>query len=160
MSQLRNLAETNRRADIWGMTEQNPMQKFPIEPEEIDALVAVFYERIRAHAMLGPIFARAIAPEDGPEWRAHEARIAAFWRNAIGIDREYNGNPMQIHRANEEVMPGMFSAWLDLFHATAAEMLEPETAAQISALADRIGDGLRYGVTMRGQEKGAPPKLF
>ena len=50
------------------------MQKFDITAEEIDRLVAVFYERIRAHPMLGPIFARAIAPEDGPEWRAHEAQ--------------------------------------------------------------------------------------
>ncbi|HCQ67197.1 MAG TPA: globin family protein [Rhodobacteraceae bacterium] len=142
------------------MTAQNPMQKFDITPEDIDRLVAVFYERIRAHDMLGPVFARAIAVEDGPEWRAHEARIAAFWRNAIGIDRSYDGSPMQVHVANPEVMPGMFSVWLDLFGATAREVLTPAQADSILVLATRIGDSLRYGVTQRGQVRGAPPKLF
>ncbi|MEZ5768797.1 MAG: group III truncated hemoglobin [Paracoccaceae bacterium] len=142
------------------MTAQNPLQKFEIAPEDIDRLVAVFYERIRAHPMLGPVFARAIAAEDGPEWRAHEARIAAFWRNAIGIDKSYDGSPMQVHVANPEVMPGMFSAWLELFEATARELLTPTQADSIMALANRIGDSLRYGVTQRGQVRGAPPKLF
>ncbi|MCB1357712.1 MAG: group III truncated hemoglobin [Maritimibacter sp.] len=142
------------------MTAPNPMQKFDITPEDIDRLVAVFYQRIRAHPMLGPVFARAIAPRDGPEWRVHEARIAAFWRNAIGIDRSYDGSPMQVHVANPEVMPGMFSAWLDLFGATAREQLTPAQAESILALATRIGASLRYGVTQRGQVKGAPPKLI
>jgi len=141
------------------MPTATPIQKFDITAEEIDSLVALFYQRIRAHPMLGPIFARAIAPEDGPEWRAHEARIAAFWRNAIGIDRSYDGNPMQVHRANRDIHPGMFSVWLDLFHATAAEVLSPEKAASISALADKIGQSLRYGVTIRDQQRGAPPIL-
>ena len=142
------------------MTAQNPMQKFDIDPEDIDRLVAVFYERIRAHPMLGPVFARAIAATDGPEWRAHEARIAAFWRNAIGIDRSYDGSPMQVHVENPEVMPGMFSAWLELFEETAREVLTPAQAKSIMALATRIGDSLRYGVTQRGQVRGEPPKLF
>jgi len=141
------------------MPTATPIQKFDITADEIDALVVLFYQRIRAHPMLGPIFARAIAPEDGPEWRAHEARIAAFWRNAIGIDRSYDGNPMQVHRANRDIHPGMFSAWLDLFHATAAEVLSPEKAASIGALADKIGQSLRYGVTIRDEQRGAPPIL-
>ena len=106
------------------------------------------------------VFARAIAPQDGPEWRAHEARIAAFWRNAIGIDKSYDGSPMQVHVANPDVMPGMFSPWLDLFAATAREQLTPAQADSILALANRIGASLRYGVTQRGQERGAPPKLI
>ncbi|GGD23869.1 group III truncated hemoglobin [Sinisalibacter lacisalsi] len=141
------------------MSTATPIQKFDITAEEIDALVGLFYQRIRAHPMLGPIFARAIASQDGPEWRAHEARIAAFWRNAIGIDRSYDGNPMQVHRANRDIHPGMFSTWLDLFHMTAAEVLSPEKAANMSALAERIGQSLRYGVTTRDEQRGAPPIL-
>lgn len=142
------------------MTAQNPMQKFDITPEDIDHLVAAFYERIRAHPTLGPVFAHAIAPADGPEWRAHEAKIAAFWRNAIGLDRSYDGSPMEAHVANPEVMPGMFSPWLELFEATAREVLTPGQADSITALANRIGTSLRYGVTQRGQVRGAPPKLI
>ena len=54
----------------------------------------------RAPDMLGPVFAPRDRARSGPEWRAHEAKIAAFWRNAIGIDRSYDGNPMQVHVAN------------------------------------------------------------
>lgn len=142
------------------MAADNPMQKFEITAADIDRLVAVFYTRIRAHPMLGPIFARAIAPVDGPEWRIHEAKIAAFWRNAIGLDRAYEGNPMRVHVANHDVQPGMFSVWLDLFADTARNELTPDQAASIDALARRIGEGMRYAVTQRGQERGAPPKLF
>ncbi|GKY86965.1 group III truncated hemoglobin [Sinisalibacter aestuarii] len=141
------------------MSTATPLPKFDITAEEIDQLVALFYKRIRWHPMLGPIFARAIAEEDGPEWRAHEAKIAAFWRNAVGLDRAYDGNPMRVHVENPDVRPGMFSTWLDLFHITAAEVLSPEKAANMSALAERIGQGLRYGVTQRGQVRGAPPVL-
>lgn len=138
---------------------RTPVPKFDITAEEIDALVAEFYRRIRAHPGLGPVFARAIAPEDGPEWRAHEARIAAFWRNAIGLDHGYDGNPMQVHIANRDVHPGMFSTWLDLFERTAHDVLPEPTAIRIHALATRIGRSLRYGVTQRDQVRGAPPKL-
>lgn len=141
------------------MTAPNPMQKFDIAPGDLDRLVTAFYQRIRAHPMLGPIFARAIAAEDGPEWRAHEAKIAAFWRNAIGLDRAYAGNPTRVHVENPEVHPGMFSVWLDLFAETARDELTPAQAASIEALARRIGEGMRYAVTQRGQVKGAPPRL-
>ncbi|OIP85965.1 MAG: hypothetical protein AUK37_03440 [Rhodobacterales bacterium CG2_30_65_12] len=141
------------------MTSATPVQKFPMTADEIDRLVAAFYQRIRAHATLGPVFARAIAPDDGPEWRAHEAKIAAFWRNAVGLDRGYDGNPMRVHVENPQVMPGMFSVWLELFGQTARDVLPSETAARITALAERIGDGMRYAVTQRGQTRGVPPRL-
>jgi hemoglobin len=75
------------------------------------------------------------------------------------MDRTYDGNPMRVHVANTDVMPGMFGPWLDLFGATAEEVLSEAKAAHIKALAKRIGEALRYGVTQRGQERGAPPIL-
>lgn len=141
------------------MSTATPARKFEIEPEDIDRLVAAFYERVRAHPTLGPVFARAIAPEDGPEWRAHEATVAGFWRNATGLDRSYDGNPMQVHVANPDIGAGMFSVWLALFADTAREVLTPEQAENISALANRIGESMRYRVSQRGQIRGAPPVL-
>lgn len=137
-----------------------PVPKFDITAEEIDALVAEFYARIRAHPGLGPIFARAIALEDGPAWRAHEAKIAGFWRNAVGIDRSYDGNPMRVHVENRDIHPGMFSTWLDLFARTAHDVLPEEKATRMRALAERIGAGMRYAVTERDTVRGAPPKLL
>ena len=107
------------------------MKRFPITSSQIDTLVAVFYQRIRNHPELGPIFIKAIGTSD-EAWRAHEARIASFWRNATGLDRSFSGNPMLKHLANQEVVPEQFSVWLDLFRSTAEETLPSATAAGIS----------------------------
>ncbi|CAD0187000.1 Group 3 truncated hemoglobin ctb [Ruegeria sp. THAF57] len=134
------------------------LPKFPITEAEIDRLVAVFYARVRVHPLLGPIFMDAVGPSDAA-WREHEDRIASFWRNAIGLDRSFSGNPMLKHLANSDVQPELFPVWLELFRTTAAEVLPGEAAAGISALADRIGRSLSMGLVQFRQRESAPPKL-
>lgn len=142
------------------MSEQNPLQRFPMESADIDRLVAAFYTRVRRHEVIGPIFARAISDQNDDTWRAHETKIASFWRNAIQIDRDYRGSPMQAHFMNGEVKPEHFPIWLGLFHDTARDVLTPEKAAAISALADRIGQGLRWGLeSAQERHDSGPPNL-
>lgn len=114
--------------------------RLDITPAQIDRVVAVFYARVRGHAVLGPVFAAHVT-----DWPAHEARIAAFWRNAILFQRGYDGNPMQVHLAAGNVEPGHFAQWLDLFDQVLAQEL-PAQAAGWSALAHRIGRALRMGL--------------
>ena len=133
-------------------------QKFPITEDQIDTLVAAFYARIRVHPELGPVFLRAIGTSDAA-WRAHEARIASFWRNAVGMDRSFSGNPMRKHMENREIVPELFPAWLALFRQTAEEILPREAALGIAALADRIGKGLSFGLVQFRQPEGAPPRF-
>lgn len=132
-----------------------------ITAEDIDRLVPAFYARIRQHEVLGPIFARAVTPDYGPEWQAHETKIAAFWRSALQIDRSFRGSPMQAHVTNGEVRPEHFPLWLETFHATARDVLPAEKAARMSALADRVGQGLRWGLesVLERQNASGPPKL-
>lgn len=137
----------------------NPLQRFPMERAEIDRLVAAFYARVRRHEVLGPIFIRAIGPEGDPHWPEHEAKIASFWRNAILMDREYQGRPMQAHLMNGEVRPEHFALWLDLFEATAHDVLPDDKATPISALARKIGKGLKWGLESATQPQGGIPKL-
>jgi hemoglobin len=115
--------------------------RFPIAPEQIDTVVAAFYAGVRAHPRLGPVFAVHVT-----DWPGHEVKIGAFWRNAILMERGYDGNPMAAHRNAGNVRPGMFDDWLALFDATLTAHLPDDTAEQWSALAHRIGRGLRYGV--------------
>ncbi len=129
------------------------LARFPITPEQIDLVVERFYARVRAHPMLGAVFAAHIK-----DWPTHEAKIARFWRNAILFERSYDGNPMQVHQAAGNVRPGMFDVWLAQFDATLAESLPEETAQQWSALAHRIGRGLRMGLVNR-DISGDPPNL-
>lgn len=118
--------------------------RFPITAADIESVVADFYTEVRAHPTLGPVFAKHVS-----DWPTHEAKIAAFWRNAILFERSYAGNPMQVHSNAGNVRPGMFSPWLELFDTVLARNLPAETAQAWSALAHRIGAGLRMGVSER-----------
>lgn len=129
--------------------------RFAITAQQIDTVVTDFYAAIRVHPGLGPVFAAHVT-----DWPAHEAKIARFWRNAILYERGYDGNPLQVHRAAGNVRPGMFDPWLGLFDSILRRNLAPETAAAWSALAHRIGAGLRYGLVEGTTLPVGVPKLF
>ena len=126
--------------------------RFDVTPDQIDRVVAVFYGAIRRHEVLGPVFAGHVT-----DWPAHEAKIAAFWRNAILYERSYDGNPMRVHMEAGDVRPAHFDDWLMLFDATLIRVLPRDTAVAWSALAHRIGAGLRIAV--RTGAAGGPPIL-
>ena len=126
--------------------------RFNVTPEQIDRVVAVFYAAIRRHEVLGPIFARHVT-----DWPEHEEKIARFWRNAILYERSYDGNPMRTHMQAGDVKAEHFAPWLMLFDETLRRTLPEDTAAGWSALAHRIGAGLRMGVEdLRERRAGAP----
>ncbi|GAA6208312.1 hypothetical protein NBRC116601_16050 [Cognatishimia sp. WU-CL00825] len=135
---------------------ENPLQLFDITPAQIDQVVARFYMRIRQHSVLGPVFAAHIQHE---EWPAHEEKIARFWRNAILKERCYAGNPMRVHMQTSDVQPAHFDDWLALFDEVLHAQLPQDTARSFSALAHRIGRGLRLGLEQVRQPKDAPPVL-
>lgn len=128
--------------------------RFDITPAGIDAQVAAFYARVRAHEVLGPVFARHVT-----DWPAHEAKIASFWRNAILHERGYQGRPQQVHMQRPEVLGEHFPIWLDLFEKTAREVLSPPQADAWNALARRIGEGMRMGVEQARTAPSATPLL-
>lgn len=132
--------------------DTSPLARFPITPAQIDTVVAEFYATVRSHPGLGPIFAAHVI-----DWQPHEAKIASFWRNAILFERNYDGNPMQAHREAGNVKGPMFDIWLGLFDSVLNRNLPQETAAAWSALAHRIGRGLRMGLADEGD---GPPKLL
>lgn len=115
--------------------------RFAITEDQIAAVVAEFYACVRQHPGLGPVFAAHVT-----DWPAHEAKITRFWRNAILHDRVYDGNPLEKHRNAGNVRVPMFDVWLGLFDSVLKRELPPETAAAWSALAHRIGRGLRFGM--------------
>ncbi|RYG90787.1 group III truncated hemoglobin [Loktanella sp. IMCC34160] len=126
--------------------------RFDVTPDQINQVVATFYDSVRRHPGLGPVFAAHVT-----DWPTHEAKIARFWRNAILFERSYDGNPMQVHRAAGNVRPPMFDVWLGLFDSVLRLELPEDTAAAWSALAHRIGRGLRLG--LEADLPGAVPRL-
>lgn len=140
------------------MNASHPMQRFDMTSGDIDRLISAFYAQIRTHDQLGPIFNDAVG-EDKAEWQAHETKIASFWRNALLMDRGYSGNPMMVHMMNPNIQAEHFPIWLELFREVAFRVLDHEKASNISALADRIGRGLSFGIANARQSHDAPPIL-
>lgn len=128
--------------------------RFHVTRPQIERVVEEFYDLIRRHPGLGPVFAAHVA-----DWPAHEEKITRFWANAILYERSYDGNPQRVHVAAGDVRAGQFEVWLALFDGVLHRQLPPDTAAAWSALAHRIGRGLRMGVADRDIGPGGIPRL-
>jgi hemoglobin len=128
--------------------------KFEIPRPDIARVGAAFYESVRQHPGLGPVFAVHVQ-----DWPSHEAKVTDFWANAILYERSYDGNPLKVHREAGNVRPGMFDAWLALFEMTLKRELTEGQAAAWSALAHRIGRSLRTGVVEQIKGPGGVPIL-
>ena len=125
-----------------------------VTADQIDQVVAVFYGAVRRHEVLGPVFANHVK-----DWSEHEAKIAAFWRNAILYERSYDGSPMRAHMQAGDVRADHFPIWLALFDETLRRTLPADAARAWSALAHRIGQGLRMGVEDIRPARSGPPIL-
>lgn len=115
---------------------------YDVSGEDIERVVGAFYREARVHPDLGPIFAAHVA--DRP---AHEAKTTRFWRNAIRRERCYDGNPKRVHMDAGDVRPEHFALWLETFDTVLERQVSPGAARSWSALAHRIGRGLRSGLT-------------
>ena len=115
--------------------------RIPVTEAQIDQVVRAFYSRTLSHPVLGQVFAVHVS-----DWPSHEEKIGRFWRNALLMQRCYDGNPMQIHLQAGNVKPEHFPVWLGLFDAVLEQELPQPLAQAWSALAHRIGRGLSYGL--------------
>ncbi len=128
------------------------MPKFPaIDEAGIAVLVDTFYQRIRADAVLGPVFENKIAAD---KWPTHLATMKRFWSSVMLTTGAYSGNPVGVHRSVPNLERPMFAHWLALFASTAEDLFAPEPAADLAAKAKRIAFSLELAVFHR---LGAPP---
>ncbi len=126
--------------------------RIPVTEHQIDRVVTRFYDHVRAHPSLGPIFAAHVS-----YWPAHEVKVGLFWRNALLLQRCFDGNPMQAHHAAGNVKAAHFPIWLSLFDTVLEQELPPQLARAWSLLAHRIGRGLVSGLP--GDRHGNVPCL-
>lgn len=121
-----------------------------VSEDLIRQVVHAFYDRIRADAMLGPIFGRVIRAE---AWDTHLAKMCDFWSSVLLMTGRYSGRPMPAHIRIGELDAPHFSHWLALFGATVDDLCEPDAAALFKDRAQKIADSLLMGVRYaRGQE--------
>lgn len=116
-----------------------------IDADYISRFVEAFYGRVRADAMLGPIFAQRIA-----DWPWHLDRMKRFWRSVLHNSGEFSGNPMAKHVAIEGLGEAHFARWLGLFYETLRELeQDPAATREVGARARMIADSLLTGIAMR-----------
>lgn len=111
-----------------------------IDEALIDQLVEGFYEKVRADALLAPVFEARIS-----DWAPHLAQMKVFWGSVALSTGLYNGRPMPKHM-RLPVDAEHFDRWLALFEETARELLTPAGAEHVIVRARRIAESLELGV--------------
>jgi hemoglobin len=117
----------------------------------IEVLVHTFYARVRADAMLGPIFNGAI-----DDWDEHLEKLCAFWSSVTLMTGRYKGTPMRAHAELPEIGGEHFARWLALFQATAIKTCPPDAAAVFVERANRIAESLQLGIALHRGEALVP----
>lgn len=116
-----------------------------IDADYVSRFVDAFYGRIRADALLGPIFAERIT-----DWDWHLDRMKRFWRSILHNSGEFSGNPMAKHLVIDGLEERHFAHWLDLFYATLRELEGTAEATQtVGRRARMIADSLLTGIAMQ-----------
>ncbi|MBN9022274.1 MAG: group III truncated hemoglobin [Rhizobiales bacterium] len=111
-----------------------------IDEAMIERLVRAFYDRVRADALIGPVFAARIA-----DWEPHLQQMFAFWSSVALSTGRYQGAPMRKHLFLP-IDSRHFDRWLALFEATAAEVCPPRAAEHFIVRARRIAENFEMGV--------------
>lgn len=128
------------------------MDETGLDQEVLTRLVHRFYGKIRADAVMGPVFASRIT-----EWEPHLDRMVAFWSSVALMTGQYHGAPVPAH-AHLPVTWAHFDQWLTLFRETAHETCTPEGAAHVIVRAERIARSLHMAVedTARAKSTSIP----
>lgn len=108
--------------------------------EDIQLLVNTFYQQIREHALLGPVFAKRI-PADG--WQPHLEKMYRFWGTLLLYTQEYSGSPFDKH-VGLGIHAEHFAAWLSLFDETVDRLFLGEKANTAKERAHNIGLTFEY----------------
>lgn len=115
-------------------------RKTGIDDAMIETLVHGFYDRVRADAVLGPVFAGKIT-----DWGPHLKQMCAFWSSVALLTGVYHGRPMQKH-VTLPIDGAHFDRWLELFRGAAQDLCPPAAAAHFIERAEQIAQSLEGGV--------------
>lgn len=104
---------------------------------QVELLVNTFYDRVKIHPVLGPIF-NDMAKVD---WTLHLPKMYNFWASILLGEQSYDGNPMTRHIQLSRSLPlteNEFNEWITLFTRTVDDLFEGEKAEEAKTRAANI----------------------
>ncbi len=116
------------------------MAQTGLNDANLTQLVHGFYDRVRADALLGPIFADHIS-----DWGLHLEKLVDFWSSVALMTGRYHGAPMSKHLPLP-IQAEHFERWLELFQQTAIETCPPDGAALVIDRAHRIASSIHANI--------------
>ena len=111
--------------------------------EDVALLVDQFYKKVRANAILGPIFNQAIT-----NWDQHLDHLTTFWESSLfmgkPLKKKYIGNPLEVHvkvdqENNNSITEHHFGIWLNLWFETIEQLFAGENAELAKRRARKMG---------------------
>ena len=107
------------------------MKRVPIQSrKEVDLLVRSFYDQVRVHELLGPVFNEVVQ-----DWEVHLVHLSDFWEMILLQTGPGAGkfNPTKVHREVDEKVDYSidqvhFGTWLELWFVTLDRYFEGEAA--------------------------------
>ena len=111
--------------------------------EDVALLVDQFYKKVRANAILGPIFNQAIT-----NWDQHLDHLTTFWESSLFVGKplkkKYIGNPLEVHvkvdkANNNSITEHHFGIWLNLWFETIEQLFAGENAELAKRRARKMG---------------------
>ena len=128
------------------------MNAIGIDDALIARIVDTFYERVRDHDELGPVFEARLAGR----WDEHLPKMKAFWSSVALRSGVYSGNPVAAHGQVPGLSPELFETWLALFRETVDEIAPNPLAADVfKDAATRIARSLQMSLFW-GPQQDAP----
>jgi hemoglobin len=98
--------------------------------DDVIRLVDGFYEKVRADALLAPIFSQL-------DWPKHMPTMYNFWSSMLFGEMSYQGNPFSKH-VDLKIHAAHFEQWLKLFQETVDELFEGTRAHEVKDRARSI----------------------
>lgn len=120
---------------------------------DIKMLVDIFYERIRANDLLGPIFNSIL----NDRWSSHLEKMYRFWQTVLLQEHTYTGSPFVPH-AKLPINQLHFDTWLTIWNDTINDLFEGEKAEEAKWRGDKMAEMFLYKI-MYYQKNSATPIL-
>ncbi len=102
---------------------------------DIRILVDHFYDKVKADALLGPIFYAVIQNR----WPEHLDKMYRFWQTVLLEEHTYSGSPFLPH-AKMPVQKEHFDRWIQLFTETVDHFFAGEKAERAKWQGQRMAE--------------------